>query len=87
MAITAQMVKELRERTGVGMMDCKTALQETNGDLEAAVRKAAEVLRAGEVVSITGIGEAFDGDHTPEPAEPLKDGAGSKPKRSKKAEG
>ena len=37
MAITAQMVKELRERTGVGMMDCKTALQETNGDLEAAV--------------------------------------------------
>jgi elongation factor Ts len=37
MAITAQMVKELREKTGVGMMDCKTALQETNGDIEAAV--------------------------------------------------
>ncbi len=37
MAITAQMVKDLRERTGAGMMDCKTALQETNGDLEAAV--------------------------------------------------
>jgi elongation factor Ts len=37
MAITAQMVKELREKTGAGMMDCKTALQETNGDLEAAV--------------------------------------------------
>ncbi len=36
-AITAQMVKELREKTGVGMMDCKTALNETNGDLEAAV--------------------------------------------------
>ena len=37
MAITAQMVKDLRERTGAGMMDCKMALQETNGDLEAAV--------------------------------------------------
>jgi elongation factor Ts len=31
------MVKELRERTGAGMMDCKTALNETNGDVEAAV--------------------------------------------------
>jgi elongation factor Ts len=37
MAITAQMVKELREKTGVGMMDCKAALAETNGDMEAAV--------------------------------------------------
>jgi elongation factor Ts len=37
MAITAQMVKELREKTGVGMMDCKTALAETKGDMEAAV--------------------------------------------------
>jgi elongation factor Ts len=37
MAITAQMVKELREKTGAGMMDCKTALQETGGDMEAAV--------------------------------------------------
>ena len=35
--ITAQMVKELRERTGAGMMDCKAALNETDGDLEAAV--------------------------------------------------
>src|SRR6202521_90200 len=35
--ITAQMVKELRERTGAGMMDCKAALTETNGDMEAAV--------------------------------------------------
>jgi elongation factor Ts len=35
--ITAQMVKELRDATGVGMMDCKRALAETNGDLEAAV--------------------------------------------------
>ena len=41
MAITAGMVKELREKTGAGMMDCKKALTETNGDMEAAV----EVLR------------------------------------------
>ena len=35
--ISAQMVKELRERTGAGMMDCKSALEETGGDLEKAV--------------------------------------------------
>jgi elongation factor Ts len=35
--ITSQMVKELREKTGAGMMDCKGALTETRGDLEAAV--------------------------------------------------
>ena len=37
MAITAAMVKELREKTSAGMMDCKKALNETNGDMEAAV--------------------------------------------------
>jgi elongation factor Ts len=37
MAITAQQVKELRDATGVGMMDCKKALAETGGDMEAAV--------------------------------------------------
>ncbi|MEN2766419.1 translation elongation factor Ts [Ornithinibacillus xuwenensis] len=37
MAITAQMVKELREKTGAGMMDCKKALTETDGDLEKAI--------------------------------------------------
>jgi elongation factor Ts len=35
--VTAQLVKELRDKTGAGMMDCKAALGETNGDLEAAV--------------------------------------------------
>jgi elongation factor Ts len=35
--ITAQMVKELRERTGAGMMDCKSALEETGGDMEKAI--------------------------------------------------
>lgn len=37
MAITAQMVKELREKTGAGMMDCKKALMETGGDMEKAI--------------------------------------------------
>ena len=35
--VSAQMVKELREKTGAGMMDCKSALGETGGDMEAAV--------------------------------------------------
>ena len=39
--ITASLVKELRERTGAGMMECKKALSETNGDIDAA----AEALR------------------------------------------
>ncbi len=37
MSVTAAMVKELREKTGAGMMDCKKALGETNGDMEAAI--------------------------------------------------
>ncbi|WP_286266451.1 translation elongation factor Ts [Thalassotalea atypica] len=37
MAITAKQVKELRDRTGAGMMDCKKALQETDGDIELAI--------------------------------------------------
>ena len=41
MAVTAAMVKELREMTGAGMMDCKKALVEADGDME----KAVEVLR------------------------------------------
>src|ERR1700736_1232821 len=51
--ITAALVKELREKTGAGMMDCKRALDDTGGDLEAAVdwlRKkglAAAAQRAG----------------------------------------
>lgn len=39
MAITAQMVKDLRERTGAGMMECKKALVETDGDMDAAVEQ------------------------------------------------
>ena len=68
MAITAQMVKELREKTGVGMMDCKTALNETNGDMEAAVdwlrtkglAKAAK--KAGRVAAEGLVGVAGSGN-------------------------
>ena len=57
MQVSAQMVKELRERTGAGMMDCKSALAEVAGDLEKAVdvlRKkglAAAAKKAGRVAS------------------------------------
>ena len=37
MAITAAQVKELREKTGAGMMDCKNALTEANGDIDKAM--------------------------------------------------
>ncbi|CRI67953.1 Elongation factor Ts (EF-Ts) [Thiocapsa sp. KS1] len=49
MAITAAMVKDLRERTGAGMMECKKALVEANGDIEAAIeamRKAGQAKAA-----------------------------------------
>jgi elongation factor Ts len=65
--ITAQMVKELRERTGAGMMDCKAALQETNGDMEPAVdllRKkglAKAAKKAGRVAAEGLIGLAVEG--------------------------
>jgi elongation factor Ts len=65
--ITAQMVKELRERTGAGMMDCKAALQETNGDVEQAVdllRKkglAKAAKKAGRIAAEGLIGLAVDG--------------------------
>lgn len=57
MAITAAMVKELREMTGVGMMDCKKALAETNGDMDKAVEflrekgLAASAKKAGRIAS------------------------------------
>ena len=49
MAITAEMVKQLRDKTGAGMMDCKGALAEANGDME----KAIEILRKKGVASAT----------------------------------
>src|SRR4030088_790223 len=65
--ITALMVKELRERTGAGMMDCKAALQETNGDMESAVdllRKkglAKAAKKAGRIAADGLIGLAVQG--------------------------
>src|SRR5688572_12354612 len=67
MMITAQMVKELRDATGVGMMDCKKALAETNGDMEAAVdwlrtrglAKAAK--KAGRLAAEGLVGIAIEG--------------------------
>jgi elongation factor Ts len=62
MQVTAQMVKELRERTGAGMMDCKSALAETQGDMEKAVdllRKkglAAAAKKAGRVAAEGAVG-------------------------------
>ncbi len=62
--ITAQMVKELRERTGAGMMECKKALSETNGDLEKAIENlrerglAAAAKKAGRVAA-EGLVETF----------------------------
>jgi elongation factor Ts len=44
--ITAQQVKELRDRTGISMMDCKDALSEANGDIE----KAIEILRKKSII-------------------------------------
>jgi elongation factor Ts len=65
--ISAQMVKELRERTGAGMMDCKNALNDTNGDMEEAVdllRKkglAKAARKAGRIAAEGLIGVAVDG--------------------------
>jgi elongation factor Ts len=58
-AISASQVKELRDRTGAGMMDCKAALQETGGDIEAAV----ELLRVrlGDKALKVGGREATEG--------------------------
>ncbi len=65
--ITAALVKDLREKSGAGMMDCKRALSENNGDIEAAVdwlRKkglAAAAKKAGRVAAEGLIGVAFEG--------------------------
>ena len=70
MAITAEMVKNLRERTGAGMMECKTALTESNGDVEAAIeylRKrglAQAAKRAGRVASEGVVGLKVSDDRT-----------------------
>ena len=70
MAITAALVKELRERTGAGMMDCKKALTETDGDIELAIdnmrksgaakaaKKAGNIAADGAIIIKEGAGFA-----------------------------
>lgn len=64
MAFTAQDVKELREKTGLGMMDCKKALEESNGDMEAAVeylrkKGLAASAKKADRIAAEGIVEAY----------------------------
>jgi elongation factor Ts len=70
MAVTAALVKELRERTGAGMLDCKNALVETNGDIELAIenmrksgqakaaKKAGRIAAEGVILTQVGGGVA-----------------------------
>ncbi|USK61236.1 translation elongation factor Ts [Peribacillus asahii] len=60
MAITAQLVKELREKTGAGMMDCKKALVETDGDMEKAIdflreKGIAKAAKKGDRIAAEGL--------------------------------
>ena len=70
MAITASLVKELRERTGAGMMECKKALVETNGDIEAAIEQmrksgqAKAAKKAGRTAAEGMIVISFNEDNT-----------------------
>ncbi|MXQ54892.1 translation elongation factor Ts [Shimazuella alba] len=64
MAISASMVKDLRQKTGAGMMDCKKALTETNGDMEKAIEYLREKGIAGaskkaDRVAAEGIVESY----------------------------
>ena len=67
--ISAALVKELRDRTGAGMMDCKRALQETNGDMDAAVvllrekGMASAQKRAGRATTEGLVGYRLADDH------------------------
>ena len=65
MAISAADVKELRERTGAGIMDCKSTLAETDGDIDAAV----ELLRKKGIAAAekrAGRQSAVDSKHQPD---------------------
>ena len=70
MAITASMVKELREMTGAGMMDCKKALSESNGDMDAAIEflrkngEAKAVKKAGRIAAEGIVMADVQGDNT-----------------------
>src|SRR5699024_11410096 len=69
--ISAKMVKELRDRTGLGMMECKKALEEANGDVEVAIdnlrksgqakaaKKAGNIAADGAIIIAQGDNKAF----------------------------
>ncbi|MCX7984782.1 MAG: translation elongation factor Ts [Bacteroidetes bacterium] len=62
--ITSELVKQLREKTGAGMMDCKRALEETNGNMDAAIeylrkRGAATAAKRADKVANQGVVEAY----------------------------
>lgn len=67
MAVTAELVKQLRETTGAGMMDCKRALVETNGDMQKAIDflrekgLAAAAKKAGRVAAEGAVGSYIHG--------------------------
>jgi elongation factor Ts len=69
MAVTAALVKELRERTGAGMLDCKKALEETNGDVEQAIEnmrksgQAKAAKKAGRIAAEGVILTKVEGNH------------------------
>ena len=78
MAVTAALVKELREMTGAGMMDCKKALVETDGNIEAAVdylrekglaKAAKKAGRMADAIIEANQGESFDEGTPAEAAE------------------
>ena len=68
--VSASLVKELRERTGAGMMDCKRALEEANGDIEVATRllrekgMASAAKRAGRATTEGRVADRVAGDST-----------------------
>jgi elongation factor Ts len=70
MSVDATSVKELRERTGAGMMDCKRALGESNGDLDRAIALlrekglASAAKKAGRVAAEGLVATFTNGDHT-----------------------
>ena len=71
--ITAGMVKELREATGLGMMECKKALVETNGDFKAAeellrIKSGAKASKAASRVTAEGVVGTFIWRLTARPA-------------------
>ena len=70
MAITASLVKELRERTGAGMMECKKALVEAEGDIERAIddlRKSGQAKAAKKAAKERAEGEKAEKAARPYP--------------------